>query len=165
MTSSITTYFLQTSISEICSKRCATSETNCDETAAGAITIAPGANQTVNTHAGNVTTYADKLVIKRNGSVVTTFTRRNNTSPWVKEASATTVAGIAGTNNGITVAAGTFNPADTIQVVATQGSGETISDEQRSDDFTVVAPQPNEATTKIGKMVILISRLIIHQDI
>ena len=36
---------------------------------------------------------------------------------------------------GITVAAGTFNPADTIQVVATQGSGETISDEQRSDDF------------------------------
>ncbi|WP_041515432.1 hyperosmolarity resistance protein Ebh, partial [Staphylococcus aureus] len=35
------------------------------ETAAGAITIAPGANQTVNTHAGNVTTYADKLVIKR----------------------------------------------------------------------------------------------------
>lgn len=38
------------------------------ETAAGAITIAPGANQTVNTHAGNVTTYADKLVIKRNGS-------------------------------------------------------------------------------------------------
>ncbi len=97
------------------------------ETAAGAITIAPGANQTVNTHAGNVTTYADKLVIKRNGSVVTTFTRRNNTSPWVKEASAATVAGIAGTNNGITVAAGTFNPADTIQVVATQGSGETIS--------------------------------------
>lgn len=119
------------------------------ETAAGAITIAPGANQTVNTHAGNVTTYADKLVIKRNGSVVTTFTRRNNTSPWVKEASAAAVAGIAGTNNGITVAAGTFNPADTIQVVATQGSGETISDEQRSDDFTVVAPQPNQATTKI----------------
>lgn len=119
------------------------------ETAAGAITIAPGANQTVNTHAGNVTTYADKLVIKRNGNVVTTFTRRNNTSPWVKEASAATVAGIAGTNNGITVAAGTFNPADTIQVVATQGSGETISDEQRSDDFTVVAPQPNQATTKI----------------
>ena len=39
-------------------------------------------------------------------------------SPWVKEASAATVAGIAGTNNGITVAAGTFNPADTIQ---TQG--------------------------------------------
>ncbi len=119
------------------------------ETAAGAITIAPGANQTVNTHAGNVTTYADKLVIKRNGNVVTTFTRRNNTSPWVKEASAATVAGIAGTNNGITVAAGTFNPADTIQVVATQGSGETISDEQRSDDFTVVVPQPNQATTKI----------------
>ncbi len=119
------------------------------ESAAGAITIAPGANQTVNTHAGNVTTYADKLVIKRNGNVVTTFTRHNNTSPWVKEASAATVAGIAGTNNGITVAAGTFNPADTIQVVATQGSGETISDEQRSDDFTVVAPQPNQATTKI----------------
>lgn len=119
------------------------------ETAAGAITITPGANQTVNTHAGNVTTYADKLVIKRNGNVVTTFTRRNNTSPWVKEASAATVAGITGTNNGITVAAGTFNPADTIQVVATQGSGETISDEQRSDDFTVVAPQPNQATTKI----------------
>lgn len=119
------------------------------ETAAGAITIAPGANQTVNTHAGNVTTYADKLVIKRNGNVVTTFTRCNNTSPWVKEASAATVAGIAGTNNGITVAAGTFNPADTIQVVATQGSGETVSDEQRSDDFTVVAPQPNQATTKI----------------
>ncbi|HHW9882976.1 TPA: hyperosmolarity resistance protein Ebh [Staphylococcus aureus] len=119
------------------------------ETAAGAITITPGANQTVNTHAGNVTTYADKLVIKRNGNVVTTFTRHNNTSPWVKEASAATVAGIAGTNNGITVAAGTFNPADTIQVVATQGSGETISDEQRSDDFTVVAPQPNQATTKI----------------
>lgn len=114
------------------------------ETAAGAITIAPGANQTVNTHAGNVTTYADKLVIKRNGNVVTTFTRRNNTSPWVKEASAATVAGITGTNNGITVAAGTFNAADTIQVVATQGSGETIS-----DDFTVVAPQPNHATTKI----------------
>ncbi len=119
------------------------------ETAAGAITIAPGANQTVNTHAGNVTTYADKLVIKRNGNVVTTFTRRNNTSPWVKEASAANVTGIVGTNNGITVAAGTFNPADTIQVVATQGSGETISDEQRSDDFTVVAPQPNQATTKI----------------
>ncbi len=119
------------------------------ETAAGAITIAPGANQTVNTHAGNVTTYADKLVIKRNGSVVTTFTRRNNTSPWVKEASAANVTGIVGTNNGITVAAGTFNPADTIQVVATQGSGETVSDEQRSDDFTVVAPQPNQATTKI----------------
>lgn len=119
------------------------------ETAAGAITITPGANQTVNTHAGNVTTYADKLVIKRNGNVVTTFTRHNNTSPWVKEASAATVAGIAGTNNGITVAAGTFNPADTIQVVATQGSGETISDEQRSDDFTVVAPQPDQATTKI----------------
>ncbi|HDX7670902.1 TPA: GA module-containing protein, partial [Staphylococcus aureus] len=72
-----------------------------------------------------------------------------NTSPWVKEASATNVTGIVGTNNGITVAAGTFNPADTIQVVATQGSGETISDEQRSDDFTVVAPQPNQATTKI----------------
>ncbi|MDN8729669.1 hypothetical protein Q0M05_14515, partial [Staphylococcus aureus] len=69
------------------------------ETAAGAITIAPGANQTVNTHAGNVTTYADKLVIKRNGSVVTTFTRRNNTSPWVKEASAANVTGIVGTNN------------------------------------------------------------------
>lgn len=119
------------------------------ETAAGAITIAPGANQTVNTHAGNVTTYADKLVIKRNGNVVTTFTRHNNTSPWVKEASAATVAGIVGTNNGITVAAGTFNAADTIQVVATQGSGETISDEQLSDDFTVVAPQPNQATTKI----------------
>lgn len=119
------------------------------ETAAGAITIAPGANQTVNTHAGNVTTYADKLVIKRNGNVVTIFTRRNNTSPWVKEASAANVTGIVGTNNGITVAAGTFNPADTIQVVATQGSGETISDEQRSDDFTVVAPQPNQATTKI----------------
>ncbi|MBR9268722.1 hyperosmolarity resistance protein Ebh, partial [Staphylococcus aureus] len=119
------------------------------ETAAGAITIAPGANQTVNTHAGNVTTYADKLVIKRNGNVVTTFTRRNNTSPWVKEASAANVTGIVGTNNGITVAAGTFNPSDTIQVVATQGSGETISDEQRSDDFTVVAPQPNQATTKI----------------
>ncbi len=119
------------------------------ESAVGAITITPGAIQTVNTHAGNVTTYADKLVIKRNGNVVTTFTRRNNTSPWVKEASAATVAGIAGTNNGITVAAGTFNPADTIQVVATQGSGETISDEQRSDDFTVVAPQPNHANTKI----------------
>ncbi|SHC44932.1 cell wall associated fibronectin-binding protein [Staphylococcus aureus] len=119
------------------------------ESAAGAITITPGANQTVNTYVGNVTTYADKLVIKRNGNVVTTFTRRNNTSPWVKEASAATVAGIAGTNNGITVAAGTFNPADTIQVVATQGSGETISDEQRSDDFTVVAPQPNHANTKI----------------
>ncbi len=119
------------------------------ESAAGAITITPGANQAVNTYAGNVTTYADKLVIKRNGNVVTTFTRRNNTSPWVKEASAATVAGIAGTNNGITVAAGTFNPADTIQVVATQGSGETISDEQRSDDFTVVAPQPNHANTKI----------------
>lgn len=119
------------------------------ETAAGVITITPGANQTVNTHTGNVTTYADKLVIKRNGNVVTTFTRHNNTSPWVKEASAATVAGIAGTNNGITVAAGTFNAADTIQVVATQGSGETISDEQRSDDFTVVAPQPNQATTKI----------------
>lgn len=56
------------------------------ESAAGAITITPGAIQTVNTHAGNVTTYADKLVIKRNGNVVTTFTRRNNTSPWVKEA-------------------------------------------------------------------------------
>ncbi len=119
------------------------------ETAAGVITIVPGANQTVNTHAVNVTTYADKLVIKRNGNVVTTFTRHNNTSPWVKEASAANVAGIAGTNNGITVAAGTFNPADTIQAVATQGSGETISDEQRSDDFTVVAPQPNQATTKI----------------
>ncbi|HDD6776176.1 TPA: hyperosmolarity resistance protein Ebh, partial [Staphylococcus aureus] len=60
------------------------------ETAAGVITIAPGPNQTVNTHAGNVTAYADKLVIKRNGNVVTTFTRRNNTSPWVKEASAAT---------------------------------------------------------------------------
>lgn len=119
------------------------------ETTAGAITITPGANQTVNTHTGNVTTYADKLVIKRNGNVVTTFTRRNNTSPWVKETSAANVAGIVGTNNGITVAAGTFNPADTIQVVATQGSGETASDEQRSDDFTVVAPQPNQATTKI----------------
>lgn len=119
------------------------------ETTAGAITITPGANQTVNTHTGNVTTYADKLVIKRNGNVVTTFTRRNNTSPWVKETSAANVAGIVGTNNGITVAAGTFNPADTIQVVATQGSGETVSDEQRSDDFTVVAPQPNQATTKI----------------
>ena len=67
----------------------------------------------------------------------------------MKEASAANAAGIAGTNNGITVAAGTFNPADTIQVVATQGSGETISDEQHSDDFTVVAPQPNQATTKI----------------
>ncbi|WRN67614.1 hypothetical protein UM538_12620 [Staphylococcus aureus] len=87
-------------------------------------------------------------VIKRNGNVVTTFTRRNNTSPWVKEASAATVAGIVGTNNGITVAAGTFDPADTIQIVATQGSGETVSDEQRSDDFTVVAPQPNQATTE-----------------
>ncbi len=77
-------------------------------------TIAPGANQTVDTHAGNVTTYADKLVIKRNGNVVTTFTHSNHTSPWVKEASAANVTGIVGTNNGITVAAGTFNPADTI---------------------------------------------------
>lgn len=71
----------------------------------------------------------------------------------MKEASAATVAGITGTNNGITVAAGTFNPADTIQVVATQGSGETVSDEQHSDDFTVVAPQPNQATTKIWQNV------------
>ncbi|WJB79309.1 hyperosmolarity resistance protein Ebh [Staphylococcus aureus] len=80
------------------------------ETAAGAITIAPGANQTVNTHAGNVTTYADKLVIKRNGNVVTTFTRRNNTSPWVKEASAATVAGIADKER--TKASGNYVNAD-----------------------------------------------------
>ncbi|MGT0202049.1 hypothetical protein ACVNPX_02100 [Staphylococcus aureus] len=38
----------------------------------------------MNTHAGNVTTYADKLVIKRNGNVVTTFTRRNKTNRLVK---------------------------------------------------------------------------------
>ncbi|MDN8820471.1 hypothetical protein Q0N24_14705, partial [Staphylococcus aureus] len=67
----------------------------------------------------------------------------------VKEASAASVAGIVGSNNGITFAAGTFNAADSIQVFATQGSGETISDEQLIDDFTVVAPQPNQATTKI----------------
>jgi hypothetical protein len=101
------------------------------------------------------------------------------------------------TNNGITVAAGTFNPADTIQVVATQGSGETISDEQRSDIrmvrlwcdnceiittllitdcFTTTLCCNNlncisrieNRTMRIlryGKMVILISRLIIHQGI
>ncbi len=120
----------------------------------------------MNTHAGNVTTYADKLVIKRNGNVVTTFTRRNNTSPWVKEASAATVAGIAGTNNDITVAAGTFNPADTIQVVATQGSGEQ---QPVMSNVVMISQLSHHNRTKrllrFGKMVILISRLIIHQDI
>ncbi len=93
MTSSLTGILLNIFTSEICRERIATSKPTVTETAAGAITIAPGANQTVNTHAGNVTTYADKLVIKRNGSVVTTFTRRNNTGwDWVKEASAATVS-------------------------------------------------------------------------
>ena len=69
----------------------------------------------------------------------------------MKEASAANVTGIVGTNNGITVAAGTFNPADTIQVVATQGSGGTISDEQRSDDFTVVAPQQTSDYENLAK--------------
>ncbi|WP_460901635.1 hypothetical protein, partial [Staphylococcus aureus] len=46
-------------------------DTTVIETAAGAIIIEPGAIQTVNTHAGNVATYAVKLVIKRSGNVVT----------------------------------------------------------------------------------------------
>ncbi len=114
------------------------------ETAQGEITIAPGNDQRINTSSGNVTTYADRLVIKRNGNVITSFSRNNNRSPWTKEQSAHTVAGLVGTANGITVTAGTFNPADTIQVIATQGSGELTSAEQPSDEFTVVAPQPNQ---------------------
>ncbi|WP_424842390.1 hyperosmolarity resistance protein Ebh [Staphylococcus pasteuri] len=114
------------------------------ETAQGEITIAPGNDQRINTSSGNVTTYADRLIIKRNGNVITSFNRNNNRSPWTKEQSAHTVAGLVGTGNGITVAAGTFNPADTIQVIATQGSGELTSAEQPSDEFTVIAPQPNQ---------------------
>lgn len=114
------------------------------ETAQGEITIAPGNDQRINTSSGNVTTYADRLVIKRNGNVITSFSRNNNRSPWTKEQSAHTVAGLVGTANGITVTAGTFNPADTIQVIATQGSGELTSAEQPSDEFTVIAPQPNQ---------------------
>ncbi|WP_435056198.1 hyperosmolarity resistance protein Ebh [Staphylococcus pasteuri] len=114
------------------------------ETAQGVLTIAPGNDQRINTSSGNVTTYADRLVIKRNGNVITSFNRNNNRSPWTKEQTAHTVAGLVGTGNGITVAAGTFNPADTIQVIATQGSGELTSAEQPSDEFTIIAPQPNQ---------------------
>lgn len=114
------------------------------ETVQGVITIAPGNDQRINTSSGSVTTYADRLVIKRNGNVITSFSRTNNRSPWTKEQSAQTVAGLIGTTNGITVTAGTFNPADTIQVIATQGSGELTSAEQPSDEFTVIAPQPNQ---------------------
>ncbi|WP_415918637.1 hyperosmolarity resistance protein Ebh [Staphylococcus warneri] len=116
------------------------------ETTQGVITITPGANQSINTRTGNVNTYADRLVIKRNGSVITSFVRNNNTSPWTKEQTANQVNGIVGSVNNITVAAGTFNPSDVIQVIATQGNGEVRSAEQPSDDFTVVAPQPNPAT-------------------
>ncbi|WP_460898960.1 hypothetical protein, partial [Staphylococcus aureus] len=63
--------------------------------------------------------------------------------------SAATVACIAGTNKGITVSAGTFNPSNTVQVVSTQGSAETISYEQRSGNFIVAAPHPYQTTITI----------------
>ncbi|WP_423156901.1 hyperosmolarity resistance protein Ebh [Staphylococcus warneri] len=119
------------------------------ESKQGVITIAPGANQSINTRTGNVDTYADRLVIKHNGQVITTFIRNNSNSPWTKETSAQSVNGVVGTENGITIAAGTFSPSDNIQVIATQGNGELISDEQPSQMFTVVAPQPNQATSHI----------------
>lgn len=135
------------------------------ETAAGAITIAPGANQTVNTHAGNVTTYADKLVIKRNGSVVTTFTRHNNTSPWVKEASATNVTGIVGTNNGITV-------EQVLSILLIQFKllqHKVVVKQSVTNNVVMISQLSHLNRTKrllrFGKMVILISRLIIHQGI
>lgn len=119
------------------------------ESKQGVITIAPGANQSINTRTGNIDTYADRLVIKHNGQVITTFVRNNSTSPWTKEASAQSVNGVVGSANGITIAPGTFSPSDNIQVIATQGNGELISDEQPSQMFTVVAPQPNQATSHI----------------
>ena len=119
------------------------------ESKQGVITIAPGANQAIDTRTGHVDTYADRLVIKHNGQVITTFVRNNNTSPWTKETSAQNVTGIVGTTSGITIAPGTFSPSDNVQVIATQGNGELISDEQPSQRFTVVAPQPNQATSHI----------------
>ena len=119
------------------------------ESKQGVITIAPGANQAIDTRTGQVDTYADRLVIKHNGQVITTFVRNNNTSPWTKETSAQNVTGIVGTTSGITIAPGTFSPSDNVQVIATQGNGELISDEQPSQIFTVVAPQPNQATSHI----------------
>ncbi|MEJ7363337.1 hypothetical protein WL472_12335, partial [Staphylococcus epidermidis] len=64
------------------------------ESKQGVITIAPGANQSINTRTGNVDTYADRLVIKHNGQVITTFIRNNSNSPWTKETSAQSVNGV-----------------------------------------------------------------------
>ena len=50
------------------------------------------------------------------------------------------VAGIAGTNNGITVAAGTFNPADTIKLLQHKVVVKQSVTNNVVDDFTVVAP-------------------------
>ena len=91
---------------------------------------------------------ADKIVINKNGNKLTTFVK-NNDGRWTVETGSPDINGIGPTNNGTAISLSRLavRPGDSIEAIATEGSGETISTSATSEIYIVKAPQPEQVAT------------------
>ncbi|WP_458127428.1 hyperosmolarity resistance protein Ebh [Staphylococcus epidermidis] len=115
----------------------------------GNIIITPGSPRKVNISGTSdyVDAIADKIVINKNGRKLTTFIKNNN-GHWEVQQGEPDVRGIGASNDGsqITLSSISVAMGDTIDAIASTGSGETVSPTAHSDQFIVKAPQPEQVS-------------------
>lgn len=113
----------------------------------GNIIITPGSPRKVNISGTSdyVDAIADKIVINKNGRKLTTFIKNNN-GHWEVQQGEPDVRGIGASNDGsqITLSSISVAMGDTIDAIASTGSGETVSPTAHSDQFIVKARSLNK---------------------
>ena len=74
---------------------------------------------------------------------------QNNDGRWTVETGSPDINGIGPTNNGTAISLSRLavRPGDSIEAIATEGSGETISTSATSEIYIVKAPQPEQVAT------------------
>ncbi len=116
----------------------------------GDVTVTPGAVRNILISGTNdyIQASADKIVINKNGNKLTTFVK-NNDGRWTVETGSPDINGIGPTNNGTAISLSRLavRPGDSIEAIATEGSGETISTSATSEIYIVKAPQPEQVAT------------------
>ena len=116
----------------------------------GDVTVTPGAVRNIQISGTNdyIQASADKIVINKNGNKLTTFVK-NNDGRWSVETGSPDINGIEPTNNGTAISLSRLavRPGDSIEAIATEGSGETISTSATSEIYIVKAPQPEQVAT------------------
>ncbi|WP_239661790.1 hyperosmolarity resistance protein Ebh [Staphylococcus capitis] len=122
------------------------------ESNSGEVTITPGAVREVPIEGttSHTQSIADKIIINKNGHKLTTFIK-NNEGRWIVQNGEPNVRGVLASDNGSSILINRPDIAtgDTLQALATEGSGETISPTAESGLFTVKAPQPEQASAKV----------------